>query len=194
MGIIVDAFKSLFKTITKLSRPYFTLEENQLKFKIESDNFYYFPISNIETKTRHDPYVLEACTLTAKQLYLEYIHTDMDVSWNGQAFSFFISLLKRDIRAKTMDLLEKKEFNHYDLMVYKIDNSYILNLIYIYELDKEIFIVDLKGNLYEGLLKNFEKDYKYEFERNKKLNLTLNTSVVRNNAIQGYFRTTSGGE
>ena len=118
----------------------------------------------------------------------------MDVSWNGQAYSFFISLLKRDIRAKTMDLLEKKEFNHYDLMVYKIDNSYILNLIYIYELDKEIFIVDLKGNLYEGLLKNFEKDYKYEFERNKKLNLTLNTSVVRNNAIQGYFRTTSGGE
>lgn len=194
MGIIVDAFKSLFKTITKLSRPYFTLEENQLKFKIESDNFYYFPISNIETKTRHDPYVLEAFTLTAKQLYLEYIHTDVDVSWNGQAFSFFISLLKRDIRAKTMDLLEKKEFNHYDLMVYKIDNSYILNLIYIYELDKEIFIVDLKGNLYEGLLKNFEKDYKYEFERNKKLNLTLNTSVVRNNAIQGYFRTTSGGE
>ena len=194
MGIIVDAFKSLFKTITKLSRPYFTLEENQLKFKIESDNFYYFPISNIETKTRHDPYVLEAFTLTAKQLYLEYIHTDMDVSWNGQAFSFFISLLKRDIRAKTMDLLEKKEFNHYDLMVYKIDNSYILNLIYIYEFDKEIFIVDLKGNLYEGLLKNFEKDYKYEFERNKKLNLTLNTSVVRNNAIQGYFRTTSGGE
>lgn len=194
MGIIVDAFKSLFKTITKLSRPYFTLEENQLKFKIESDNFYYFPISNIETKTRHDPYVLEAFTLTAKKLYLEYIHTDMDVSWNGQAFSFFISLLKRDIRAKTMDLLEKKEFNHYDLMVYKIDNSYILNLIYIYELDKEIFIVDLKGNLYEGLLKNFEKDYKYEFERNKKLNLTLNTSVVRNNAIQGYFRTTSGGE
>ena len=194
MGIIVDAFKSLFKTITKLSRPYFTLEENQLKFKIESDNFYYFPISNIETKTRHDPYVLEAFTLTAKQLYLEYIHTDMDVSWNGQAFSFFISLLKRDIRAKTMDLLEKKEFNHYDLMVYKIDNSYILNLIYIYELDKEIFIVDLKGNLYEGLLKNFEKDYKYEFERNKKLNLTLDTSVVRNNAIQGYFRTTSGGE
>ena len=194
MGIIVDAFKSLFKTITKLSRPYFTLEENQLKFKIESDNFYYFPISNIETKTRHDPYVLEAFTLTAKQLYLEYIHTDMDVSWNGQAFSFFISLLKRDIRAKTMDLLEKKEFNHYDLMVYKIDNSYILNLIYIYELDKEIFIVDLKGSLYEGLLKNFEKDYKYEFERNKKLNLTLNTSVVRNNAIQGYFRTTSGGE
>ena len=55
MGIIVDAFKSLFKTITKLSRPYFTLEENQLKFKIESDNFYYFPIYFIETSYSPSP-------------------------------------------------------------------------------------------------------------------------------------------
>ena len=191
MGIIIDAFKSLFKTITKLSRPYFTLEENELKFKIESDKFYFFPITNIETKTRHDPYVLEAFTLSANRLYLEYIHTDADTSWNGQAFSFFIGLLKRDIRAKSMELLEKKEFKHYELLVYKIDNSYILNLIYIYEINKEIFIVDLKGDLYEGLLKNFEKDYTYEFERNKKINLTLNTSVVKNNAIHSYFRTTS---
>ena len=74
------------------------------------------------------------------------------------------------------------------------DLGYILNLIYIYEINKEIFIVDLKGDLYEVLLKNFYKNYKYEFERNKKLNLTLNTSVVQNNAIQGYFRTTSGGD
>ena len=194
MGMITNAFKSFFKTITKLSRPYFTLEENQLKFKIDSDNFYLFSISNIETKTRHDPYVLEAFTLTANNLYIEYILTDADVSWNGQAFSFFIGLLKRDIRAKSMDLIEKKEFKHYELMVYRIDNTYILNLIYIYEINKEIFIVDLKGDLYEGLLKNFDKNYKYEFERNKKLNLTLNTSVVKNNAIQGYFRTTSGGD
>ena len=48
MGMITNAFKSFFKTITKLSRPYFTLEENQLKFKIDSDNIYIFSISNIE--------------------------------------------------------------------------------------------------------------------------------------------------
>lgn len=194
MGMIIDTFKLLFKSLKKLSRPYFTLEENQLKFKIDSDNFYFFPITNIETKTRHDPYVLEAFTLSANQLYVEYIHTDSDTVWNGQAFSFFIGLLKRDIRAKSMELLEKKEFRHYELLVYKIDNSYILNLIYIYEINKEIFIVDLKGDLYEELLQNFEKDYKYEFDRNKKINLTLNTSVAKNNAIHSYFRTSSSGE
>jgi len=194
MGMIIDAFKSVFKTLKKLSRPYFTLEGNELKFKIDSDNFYLFPISNIETKTRHDPYVLEAFSMNANQLYIEYIHTDADVSWNGQAFSFFRNLLKHEIKAKSMDLIEKKEFGHYEFVTYKIDDSYILNLIYIYEINKEVFIVDLKGDLYENLLRNFEKDYVYKFERNKNLDLNLNTSIVKNNAIYGYFRTTSGGD
>ena len=35
MGVFVDALKSFFKTIKKLSRPYFSLEENELKFKID---------------------------------------------------------------------------------------------------------------------------------------------------------------
>lgn len=63
MGIIRELLGSFFKTITKLSRPYFSLEENELKFKINSDDFFKFPISNVETKTRHDSYVLEAYTL-----------------------------------------------------------------------------------------------------------------------------------
>lgn len=193
MGMITNLFKSLFKTLTKLSRPFFTLEENELKFKIDSDSFYLFPISNIETKTRHDPYVLEAYTMIANDLYVEYIHTDPLVSWNGQAFSFFKNLLKHDLNIKSMDLLEEKEFSHYEFATYNIDDEYILNLIYIYEINKEIFIVDLKSELYENLLQNFEKDYKYKFEKNKRLDLNLNTSIVKNNAIYGYFRTSSEG-
>ncbi|MDD4330286.1 MAG: hypothetical protein PHD79_10050, partial [Aliarcobacter sp.] len=89
MSIIVDLFKSLFQTIKKLSRPYFSLEENELKFKIDSDTFFKFPILNIETKTRYDSYILDAYTLKADNIHLEYIHTDNDISWNAQALSFF---------------------------------------------------------------------------------------------------------
>ena len=89
MGMIIDAFNSFFKTIQKLSRPCFSLEENVLKFKIDLDTFYKFPILNMETKTRYDSYILEAYTLKADNLHIEYIHTDNDVSWNGQALSFF---------------------------------------------------------------------------------------------------------
>jgi hypothetical protein len=193
MGIIIDALKSVFKSLTKLSRPHFTFEENDLKFKIDSDNFYFFPLSNIETKTRHDPYVLDAYTMSANDLFLEYIHTDSDVSWNGQALSFFLNLLKHDLKIKSMDLLEKKEFNHYEFLTYKIDDNYILNFIYIYEVNKDVFIIDLKSELYENLLKKFEKEYKYKFDKNEKLSLVLKTSIVKNNAIYGYFRSSSEG-
>ena len=192
MGIIVDSFKSLFKTIKKLSRPYFSLDENELKFKIDSDNFYKFPVLNIETKTRYDSYVLEAYTLKADNIHVEYIHTDDDVSWNGQALSFFKDLLKENIKAYSMDLLEKKEFAHYEFLVYKINGQYILNVIYIYEINKEVFIVDTKGELYENLLKNFDKTYIYKFEKNKTDFIDLNFSLVKNNAMKSYFALHSG--
>ena len=192
MSIIVDFFKSLFKTIKKLSRPYFSLEENELKFKIDSDTFFKFPILNIETKTRYDSYILDAYTLKADNIHLEYIHTDNDTSWNAQALSFFKDLLKESINPYSMDLLEKKEFRHYEFLVYKIDEKYILNVIYIYEINKEVFIVDQKGNLYENLLKNFDKNYVYKFEKNKTDFIDLNFSLVKNNAMKSYFALHSG--
>ena len=187
MGMVKDALKSVFKTITILSRPYFSLEENELKFKIDSDNFYKYPISNVEIKTRHDSYVLEAYTLKTKDLFIEYIHIDSDVSWNSQALGYFISLLKENLKIRNMDLLEKKEFNHYEFLTYKIDGNYILNIIYIYEINKDVFIIDKQSELYENLLKNFQKDYKYTLEKNSNLNLDINVSLVKNNAMRSYF-------
>lgn len=192
MGMIIDAFDSFFKTIKKLSRPYFSLEENELKFKIDSDTFFKFPITNIETKTRYDSYILEAYTLKADNLHVEYIHTADDISWNGQALSFFKDLLKESIKAKSMELLEQKEFGHYEFMVYKVDNYFTLNIIYIYEVNKEVFIVDTKGDLYENLLKNFDKTYEYNFERKAINSIDLNLSLVKNNAMKSYFALQSG--
>ena len=192
MGMIIDAFNSFFKTIQKLSRPCFILEENELKFKIDLDTFYKFPILNMETKTRYDSYILEAYTLKADNLHIEYIHTADDISWNGQALSFFKDLLKESIKAKNMELLEQKEFGHYEFLVYKIDDYFILNIIYIYEVNKEVFIVDTKGELYENLLKNFDKTYEYKFEKRPMDFRKLNFSLVKNNAMKSYFALHSG--
>jgi hypothetical protein len=192
MGLVIDTLKSFSKTLSKLSRPYFSLEENELKFKIDSENFYKFPITNIETKTRHDSYVLEAYTLKADNLHVEYIHTQNDVSWNGQALSFFKDLLKENLKIKSLDLLEKREFSHYEFLVYKIDYQYIVNVIYIYEINKEVFIIDTKGELYENLLNFFDKTYLYKFEKNPIDYKNLNISLVKNNAMKSYFNFQSG--
>ncbi|AGR77832.1 hypothetical protein A7H1H_1553 [Aliarcobacter butzleri 7h1h] len=192
VGAIFEGLKMIFKTITKLSRPYVSLEENDLKFKIDSDNTFKYTLSNIDTKTRHDPYIIDAYTLSANEIYLEYIHTDIDVSWNGQALSFFISLLKDNVKAKNFDLIEKEEFSHYEFLTYKVDNSYFLNVIYIYEVSKEVFIVDKKAELYEKLLKNFKKDYVYRFEKNSNnIPKIENLSLVKNNAMNSYFAISS---
>ena len=192
VGAIFEGLKMIFKTITKLSRPYVSLEENDLKFKIDSDNTFKYTLSNIDTKTRHDPYIIDAYTLSANEIYLEYIHTDIDVSWNGQALSFFIGLLKDNINAKIFDLVEKEEFSHYEFLTYKVDNSYFLNVIYIYEVSKEVFIVDKKAELYEKLLKNFKKDYVYRFEKNSNnIPKIENLSLVKNNAMNSYFAISS---
>ncbi|MDN5042953.1 hypothetical protein O8C80_06305 [Aliarcobacter butzleri] len=192
VGAIFEGLKMIFKTITKLSRPYVSLEENDLKFKIDSDNTFKYTLSNIDTKTRHDPYIIDAYTLSANEIYLEYIHTDIDVSWNGQALSFFISLLKDNVKAKNFDLIEKEEFSHYEFLTYKVDNSYFLNVIYIYEVSKEVFIVDKKAELYEKLLKNFKKDYVYRFEKDSNnIPKIENLSLVKNNAMNSYFAISS---
>ncbi|MCT7581673.1 hypothetical protein [Aliarcobacter butzleri] len=192
VGAIFEGLKMIFKTITKLSRPYVSLEENDLKFKIDSDNTFKYTLSSIDTKTRHDPYIIDAYTLSANEIYLEYIHTDIDVSWNGQALSFFISLLKDNIKAKNFDLVEKEEFSHYEFLTYKVDNSYFLNVIYIYEVSKEVFIVDKKAELYEKLLKNFKKDYVYRFEKDSNnIPKIENLSLVKNNAMNSYFAISS---
>ncbi|WP_152020392.1 hypothetical protein [Aliarcobacter butzleri] len=192
VGAIFEGLKMIFKTITKLSRPYVSLEENDLKFKIDSDNTFKYTLSNIDTKTRHDPYIIDAYTLSANEIYLEYIHTDIDVSWNGQALSFFISLLKDNIKAKNFDLVEKEEFSHYEFLTYKVDNIYFLNVIYIYEGSKEVFIVDKKAELYEKLLKNFKKDYVYRFEKDSNnIPKIENLSLVKNNAMNSYFAISS---
>ena len=43
-------------------------------------------------KTRYDSYILEAYTLKTDNIYMEYIHTQNDVSWNAQALSSFKDL------------------------------------------------------------------------------------------------------
>lgn len=191
MGFIKKAIKGLIKSFIKLSRPIFTFENNELKFKIDLETFYTYPIENYETKTRHDSYVLDAYTLKNDDIYLEYIRVDNDVEWNGAADGFFIYLFKEQLKIKTMEVLEKKEFGNYEFITYKIDGHFILNFIYIYEVSKDIFILDIKSELYENLIKNFDSNYIYSFDKNEESGLNIDVSLVKNNAFNNYFSLSS---
>ena len=193
MGFITKSLKNILKRIIKLSRPTFNLEDNTLKFKINSEHFYTYTLDDYDTKTRHDSYTLEAYTLKSKNLFIEYIHTDADVSWNGLPSSFFIEVVKSKLNLKSMVVLENYEFNNYVFTTYKIDDHFILNFIYIYEINKEIFILDINSQLYANLLSNFKKDYKYTYAKNEDDVVEFNFSLTRENNLNNYFSYESSG-
>ncbi|MGB5793131.1 hypothetical protein [Poseidonibacter sp.] len=187
MGFFKQVFKSVFKNIIDLSRPIFTFENNELKFKINSEYYYTFALNNYETKTRHDSYILEAYTINSDNLFVEYVHVDNDVTWNGLASSFFVNLFKEKLPINSMKIIEKKEFEHYEFITYKINDEFTLNFIYIYEINKDNFIIEKNAELYINLLQSFQKDYKYKFDKNQDLEFDINISIVKENALNGYF-------
>ena len=188
---IFDLFKFIFKKVTKLSIPYFSVEENDLKFKISTDSYYKYTLYNIVIKVRHDPYVYEAYTLKANNIFIEYIHTLNDVMWNSQPFSYFLNLLKDELKVDSFENLEKKQHNHYEFNIYRVNNEFNLYLIYIYEMNKEIFIIDKKGLLFEKLIQNFDKTILVEYQNKDILDLNLNFSLVKNNGLRNYFKLAS---
>lgn len=187
MGFITRSLKTIIKSIVKLSRPVFNFEDNKLSFKVNPEYFYSFELDNYETKTQHDSYTMEAYTIKSDDLFVEYIHTDSDVQWRGLASSLYIEFLKDKLGFKKMDILEKKEYQNFVFYTFKINEHFILNFIYIYEQNKDVFILDIKSELYTNLLKNFDQSYIYNFDRNKEDILNINISIVKENNFFNYF-------
>ncbi len=188
MGFIRKIFDVLSKNIINLSRPIFTFEDNTLKFKLDSQHYYTFDLNNYETKTRHDSYVLEAYTIKSENLFVEYVNVDHDVTWNALSSSLFINLFKEKFPINSMHIVEKKEFENYEFITYKINDDFTLNFIFINELHKDIFIIEKNADLYTNLLKSFIKDYTYNFDIKQELEFDINISIVKENALHGYFK------
>jgi hypothetical protein len=187
MGFIKRTIKTIIKSIVKLSRPIFLFEDNNLRFKVSPEYFYSFELDNYETKTRHDSYTLESYTVKSDSLFIEYVHIQNDVQWRGLPSSLYIEFLKDRLGFKKMETLEKLEFKNFDFYTFKIDDHFILNFIYIWEINKDVFILDIKSELYTNLLKNFDKEYEYKFEQNKENTLDIDISIVKENNFFNYF-------
>ena len=76
--------------------------------------------------------------------------------WNSQPFSYFLNILKDELKVYSFENLEKSH-THYEFNIYRVNNEFNLYLIYIYEMNKEIFIVDTKRWI---IWKSFKKFWK----------------------------------
>ena len=183
MGI----FQKIISAIANASMPIYKFENNQIAFKMESEEYVYYDLNNYDMKTRHDPFVLEAYTINNDEIFLEYVKTDTSTTWNGQAFSMYEDFFKGKLKLKEFETLESKDISNYTFKVKKVDDTFVLHMIYIWAANTDVFIIDMKGTLYKKLLSELDKSYKYSFEKEEKGNVNFNISLVKENCLQGFF-------
>lgn len=180
-------FQKIANFIAKASIPTFKFENNQLSFKLKNEEFYNYDINNYEIKTRHDSYVLEAYTLFTQDIFLEYIRLDSSAAWRGQALSLYEGFFKIKLQIKDLSVIEKKEIGNYTFKIYKVDENFILHMIYVSTAISDIMIVDTKGELYKNLLFRLDGKYIYKYENEEKGSVNFNISMVKENAIRRFF-------
>lgn len=185
-------FKNIINSIVKASHPLFVFESQALKFFLNSDEYYDFPISGYDIKTRHDPFVMEAYTLKNNDLFLEFIKVHSDSTWNGQPRSLYESFIKSELKLKSLEILEREDIGNYEFTTYRVNNSFILHMIYIWEVNKDIFILDTKGKLFSSILSQLKENYTYSYENDEKGEINFDISLVKNNAFHNYFNHDGG--
>jgi len=183
----MNFFKKILNSLNNISRPLFSFDahSSRLSFLLPNDELFSFTIENFDVKTRHDPYVFDAYTFNSQDIFFEYIQLDSVCTWNGLARGYFVSLLKETIK-EDITLDERFEIGHYEFSTYKTNNAYI-HLIYIWEVNKEVFLIDKKGILYKELLGLLNGDYEYKYEDKKIYNLESKISLVKHNSLNQYF-------
>ncbi len=188
----MNFFKKILNSLNQMSSPLFSFDANksELSFILPNDEKFDFTLENYEVKTRHDPYVLEAYTFNSKDIFFEYIHLDTNTSWNGLARGYFEELLKDSIK-ENLELEERFEFKHYEFSTYKTATKGFVHLIYIWEVNKEVFLIDKKGILYNEFIKLLKSDYEYKYSGREIFDLYHEISLVKHNSLNHYFNGSS---
>ena len=124
---------------------------------------------------------------TYGKLFVEYINTDSSCVWNGQARSYFEDLFKSTLKVSSMEVVERYDFDDYEITTYFINKNLYLNLIYKFSMKSDTFIVDYKGVLSNELLEKHNKNYENKYINKKRFGKTYNNSLVDMNLINDYF-------
>lgn len=184
----MNFWKRILKKIAKASLPIFSFDENELKFQIDSNEMLSYKLENFDYKTRHDPYTIEAFTIKNRDIFLEYIRLDNDCGWDTDPYGAYKSFFKEKLNLDSMALLEEHKFDNYTLSTYRIDNQFIVHLIHIFEMYKDTFIVDTKGDLYQKLLCALkDENMTYAYKDDEKMNVDFDISLTKQNAFSSYF-------
>ena len=120
-------------------------------------------------------------------LFLEYIQLDLNCEWNGLSRGYYKSFFKEKSKIDTMKLVKRFDIKNYEFSQYKLDDKYLINLIFIWSADESTFILDSKGKFTATLLEKLSSKIKLPIG-DKNIDLEFNDSLAKENWIRGYFK------
>jgi len=120
-------------------------------------------------------------------IFLESIALSNNCHWNGLPSSFLQNNIKEQLNITSLKTVEDYDIDGYNFKTLKVNDDSYLNLIYIYSGNKDRFILDSYGRLYDKLLKSFKPDYENKYLGKKRFLGKYNDSLVRKNIINRYF-------
>ncbi|WP_419770127.1 MAG: hypothetical protein ACNI3C_12435 [Candidatus Marinarcus sp.] len=183
----MNIFKKILKKLAKASLPIFSFDNNELNFQIDSNDMLSYKIENFDFKTRHDPYVLDGYTIKTRDIFVEHIKLESDSSWNGEAYGIFKSFIKDKLNLKNMQLLKEMQFENYTFTIYNINDEYILYFIHIFEMNKNTFLIDTKGDLFNTIISALDETYVDVYKNENKTEVNFDVSLIKANGIFSYF-------
>ncbi len=173
-------------------KPLFTYNKTnqQLSFQLDSNTQYDLNVRSFKYQQRYSQNVLNAYTLNDEinAISIEHIQLTGNGAWRGQPRSVYENFIKEKLKIKSMQILSRKEINNYEFTTYKIDDKYLLHFIYIWESQRDTFIYDAKGLLYNKLIKKLNPAYEVETYDLSNYSRLFNESLVFYNTIYGYFK------
>ena len=127
----------------------------EISFKIK-DQYVNYNLDAAQFIQRADTYVQDAYTLEivepSQNLFIEMIEVYHDVTWNGQPRSLYENFLKETLKLDSLKVLLRKEVDkHYELTSYLVNDQYRLDMIYIFDMNRETMILDGSGKLFNSL-------------------------------------------
>lgn len=120
------------------------------------------------------------------RLLIENIPLDSYCKWNGLSRGYYESFFEEKSKITNMKLIKRFDIKNYEFSQYKIDNKYLLNLIFIWNANESTFIIDYKGKFTNTLLEKLSSQIKLPIN-DKNINLNFNYSLAKENWIKQYF-------
>lgn len=142
---------------------------------------------NTYSQCSQDTYKLNDDNHVYGKLYIENIELDNSCSWNGLASGYFAYELKNRLKFKSFKLVNKFTKFNYEISTYLVNNEKYIDIIEIFSVNKNIFILDNMGKLSSYIISKLDKKYEYKYLNRQRTDIKYSFSLVDNNTFLNYF-------